>query len=101
MNYCHILSYCVGDHVSMNEYAISERIMATNYYLRCIFHDDEREALEAVEASLDDAEEYAGELRFLMRKPSVPDDLKGDSAEEKMMSHVVLQMVDFYKESRS
>jgi len=63
-----------------------------------IFHDDEREALEAVEASLDNPEEYAGELRFLMRKPAMPDGVGGDSDEERMMRHVVTQMAEFYTE---
>ena len=63
-----------------------------------IFHDDEREALEAVEASLDDPEEYAGELRFLMRKPSLPEGVDGNSDEERMMRHVVMQMAEFYTE---
>lgn len=62
-----------------------------------IFHDDEREALEAVEASINHPEDYASEIRFLMRKPAVPEGLVGDNDEERMMQHVMLQMVAFYK----
>ena len=64
-----------------------------------VFHDDEREALEAVQAELNAPEDYQSELRFLTRKPAVPDGLSGDSDEERMMSHVVLQMSEFYQEA--
>ena len=62
-----------------------------------IFHDDEREALEAVQESLSDPQDYESELRFLMRKPAVPEGLIGESDEERMMSHIILQMGDFYE----
>ena len=62
-----------------------------------VFHDDEREALEAVQDCLNAPEDYESELRFLMRKPAVPEGLSGDSDEERMMSHVVLQMAEFYQ----
>jgi len=62
-----------------------------------IFHDDEREALEAVQASLDSPDDYESELRFLMRKPAVPEGLSGDTDEERMMQNVMLHMAEFYK----
>ena len=62
-----------------------------------VFHDDEREALEAVKDALNAPEDYESELRFLMRRPAVPKGLDGDTDEEKMMSHVVLQMAEFYQ----
>ena len=62
-----------------------------------IFHDDEREALEAVQDALNNPQDYESELRFLMRKPAVPEGLSGDTDEERMMSHVVLQMAEFYR----
>lgn len=61
-----------------------------------LFHDDEREALEAVQECLNAPEDYASEIRFLMRKPAVPEGLSGDSDEERMMQHVMLQMASFY-----
>jgi len=65
-----------------------------------IFHDDEREALEAVQECLKTPEDYESELRFLMRKPAVPDGLSGENDEERMMQHVVLQMIAFYQEGK-
>jgi uncharacterized membrane protein YebE (DUF533 family) len=62
-----------------------------------VFHDDERETLEAVQEALNNPEDYESELRFLMRKPAVPEGLSGDTDEAKMMNHVVLQMAEFYK----
>ena len=62
-----------------------------------IFHDDERESLEAVQESLNSPEDYESELRFLMRKPAVPEGLSGDTDEARMMQHVVLQMTEFYQ----
>ncbi|MFK7839043.1 MAG: hypothetical protein AB8B83_01830 [Bdellovibrionales bacterium] len=61
------------------------------------FHDDEKHALEAVEQSLNNPQDYESELRFLMRKPAVPDGLIGENDEERMMQHVVLLMAEFYK----
>ena len=63
-----------------------------------IFHDDEREALEAVQESLNSPEDYESELRFLMRKPAVPEGLPGENDEERMMQHLMLQMAAFYHE---
>ena len=37
---CYVLSYCIGNHPSFDHHKISQRIMATNYYLRCIFHNN-------------------------------------------------------------
>lgn len=62
-----------------------------------VFHDDEREALEAVQDCLVSPQDYESELRFLMRKPAVPEGLEGETNEEQMMSHIVLQMTDFYQ----
>lgn len=63
-----------------------------------IFHDDERDALEAVKASLGArVEDYASEIRFLDRKPVPPEGLSGENDEERMMQDVVRQMVEFYK----
>lgn len=63
-----------------------------------IFHDDERDALEAVKASLGArVEDYASEIRFLDRKPVAPEGLSGENDEERMMQDVVRQMVEFYK----
>lgn len=67
-----------------------------------IFHDDERAALEAVKDSLRDAVgEYANEIRFIDRKPSLSDSFAGGTDEERMMKNVVRQMVDFYKDGSS
>jgi len=62
-----------------------------------LFHDDEREALEAVQDCLNAPEDYESELRFLMRKPAVPEGLGGDSDEERMINHIVLNMSEFYQ----
>ncbi len=63
-----------------------------------IFHDDERAALEAVKESLrDQVGEYESEIRFIDRKPAVPDGVGDD--QEKMMQGVMRQMVDFYTHS--
>lgn len=85
----------IEDVAHRKQFFILARIVA---WCDGLFHDDEREALEAVQASLDAPEDYASEIRFLMRKPVVPDGLSGDSDEERMMQHVMLQMASFYNE---
>lgn len=61
-----------------------------------VFHDDERAALETVKAALgSQVSEYESEIRFMDRKPALPE----GSNQESMMQGVVRQMVDFYKEN--
>lgn len=83
----------VGSKKHRKQFFILARIIA---WCDGIFHDDEREALSAVQDALNNPQDYESELRFLMRKPAVPEGLRGDTDEERMMSHVVLQMAEFY-----
>ena len=64
-----------------------------------IYHDDEREAIEAIKDSLgDNIKHYTSEIRFIDRKPSVLHDTRRGDDQEHMMQAVMRQMLDFYRE---
>ncbi len=65
-------------------------------------HELESKAIQRVVKSIgEEAKDYANELRWIERKPTMEADLSPEKAEERMMQDVVAKMLVFYRDSES